>query len=31
MDAVLGVLQDFIGDGSKSALLFIALAAVAAR
>jgi tight adherence protein C len=30
MDAVLGVLQDFIGDGSKSALLFIALAAVAA-
>lgn len=30
MDAVLGALQDFIGDGSRSALLFIALAAVAA-
>ena len=30
MDAVLGVLQDFIGDGSGSATLFIALAAVAA-
>lgn len=30
MDAVLGTLQDFLGDGSKSALLFIALAAVAA-